>query len=313
MSARTDRLRQALSEREEREQALPAALCANCGGKVRAGDGTRDPELAFASASERSEYDYWCSTLPVGADGWRRTCPTCAAAEAGERGESAAVTAVLGVPVGQADAAAVVRSVVRIDPASGEVAGFPSAKGTGHATGKPWGHLTDDDRERIRTALENVVNARIPGPCTLGACGICGVREAIVWRPSRLRWRDGNPAPMCDACSTVWTMRGEPIGPEDVRRVAVECLTGKPVALGNSAPREFRAYYEHPECDGNGTAERFGYSPRLREYAEQVWTASPRYAPEDRRVEFEERRRTVRAEREARARQERESQEAAVW
>jgi hypothetical protein len=312
MNARIDRLRKELAERAEREGALPAALCATCGGKVRAGEGTRAPEPEFDTATERSEYEFWCTKLPAGVDRWRRTCSICAAAEAGGRMESVAVSAVLGRAVGQVDAAAVVRAVTEFDLTTGRFVGI-SARSTGRATGKPWGHLTEDDRERIRAALQDVVTARTAGPCTDGACGICGVRQAIIWRPSRLLWRDGKAAPLCDACSTVWRMRGEPIDPEDVRRVAVECLTGKPVALGNSAPREFRAYYEHPDCDGNGTAERFGYSPRLREYAEEVWTASPQYAPENRRAEFEERRRLAHAEREAQIRQEWQSQQAAVW
>jgi hypothetical protein len=109
---------------------------------------------------------------------------------------------------------------------------------------------------------------------------MCGVRESVVWRDSRLTWADGTPAPLCEPCAVVYRRRGEPYQADDVRRVAVEALTGHPVPLGNSAPAEFRCYYEHRDCDGNGYAQRWAYSDGVRRYAEEVWTGSPEYAPQ---------------------------------
>src|SRR5687768_12983332 len=128
------RLRRALSERAEQEAALPRALCRVCGGWARAGEGTRTPEPEFVDARVSADRKHWLSRQPGDADGWRRTCATCARAETEKRAASAILAAVIGPhDLAEHEAHVVLGALVTFDPTDGFVGGV-TAEATGKAT-----------------------------------------------------------------------------------------------------------------------------------------------------------------------------------
>lgn len=262
--------------------------CSVCGGGIKAGTGHQSEPPQFSDHGERGAYEHWLKSLPPEVAEWRWTCDLCHDAQTQRRGASDAVAAILGRTVSEADAGDALSVLTSWDFKTGTFVGGVTARANGRATGKRFGHLTDEQRALIAQVLDEKEAARYPQTCTWGACALCGRRESRAWHESRLTWPDGSPAPICDTCEPVYEMRGEPVYAEDVRLVAGELARGWPLALGSSLPR-FRYYAESPDCDGNGFAQPWEYDPRLIEWREEEWTRSPRHAPADRRAEFHQR------------------------
>ncbi|GAB3599404.1 hypothetical protein [Microbacterium tumbae] len=273
-------------DRRERERNLPKALCRRCGGIAKAGEGSRDVEpvtglVALPGSTGRVAMRR-AAVSPKDTDQWRRECQTCATATLGQM-----LSGVLGTPVSEADAPRVVGRLREWD----EI-GFPvplsfTAEGAGIATGRPWGHVSLDQRDEVRRVHAEVVRERVAGPCTQGACGLCGRREAIRWYegPSFMKWPDGSPAPVCGPCQEVLDRRPEVLGVEDLRVRAVEAATGFAQAF-YMAPDDFRCYYESRAADGNGFAEPWTYGDGIVSFVDAVWEDRPNLAPVERRDEF---------------------------
>lgn len=300
-------------ERRERETALPRSICNVCGGRARAGEGSREPEpftgLAPHPANPSRRVVISAPHAPEDADGWRRTCAICVEATAGE-----IVGAVVGHAVSDADARNVIGRMHRFDEADTLVQEFPTAQAMGHATGRPWAHLSAEQRERVQQVLREVTRDRQIGPCVQGACGVCGRRSSRRWfaAPAFLRWPDGDAAPVCAECQEVADRRPEPQSIEELRVIGVECATGF-AQWGYTAPPAFRLYAEAKDADGNGHAEPWDYGDGIREFREQMWTDRPSLAPADQRDEYvhHARKRIEEATRQEQA--ERDAAHAAAW
>lgn len=266
--------------RREREKALPKALCRVCGGWARAGEGTRSAEVVPGPVATPVHPETFVMpprvTAPADADDWRRECAACADAT-----HAAVISGLLGGEVSVRDAARVVGALVEVSPEGFMTSAVPLAVNLNRATGKPWGHVSAEDRARVAQVLAEVVRERQIGPCTQGACGVCGRREHLRWfeGPGFLRWPDGAPAPVCGECQKVIDRRPEPTTIEQLRVIAVEAATGFSQML-YSAPPEFRVYAESKDADGNGHAEPWTYSPGVIEFIGEMWTSHPGLAPE---------------------------------
>lgn len=280
---------QEADERREHEAALPKALCRTCGGWVKAGEGHRDaaPETGLRPHPTRPGMMVAPSTVnaPKDADDWRRECGPCARATLADT-----IGAAVGFVVEENDAHKVVGRMKVFDPELRLQIEFPTAQTVGNATGKPWGHLSREDRDRVRYVLQEVIADRLPGISRWGACGLCGRRHSIRWfeGPAFLRWPDGAKAPVCSECQAVVDRRPVADSVEALRVIAVEAATGY-AQMFYTAPVEFRCYAEVKDCDGNGHAEPWTYSPGVIDFREEMWIDFPHLAPSDRRAEFEER------------------------
>ncbi|MBW1639566.1 hypothetical protein G3H63_10860 [Microbacterium resistens] len=293
--------------RRERETALPRATCASCGGIAKAGEGTRDlpqpkgPRPTPANPELIVMVD--APAAPAHADDWRRTCGTCVGATSAE-----IVGRVIGWEPEEADAHEVLSRMREVDSFGFVTTRFPFASTAVRATRRPWGHVTRADRDRVRRVLAEVVRDRTAGPCTQGACGVCGIRVSLRWfeGPPSLRWSEGSPAPVCQACQAVFDRRPEALTVEQVRKIAVEAATGL-ASMGDTVPPEFRCYFETKDCDGNGNELPWDYGQGIREFIRDTWTDRPHLAPEGLRNIYRERA----AERRARWQEAHEREEAA--
>jgi hypothetical protein len=317
MTARQDRLtalRAVAAERAEREAALPRAICRTCGGWAHAGAGTMREPSAWEGPRERQEREELERRLPEEVAGWRRTCGTCARVKGDHLGEYV-LRALLGVQTSTAEGNRVLRDLLEWNPrAVAFDSAVPIASECERWTGRPWGHVSGAERGALRSrVLGLLVNYRaeaLPRPSTQGACGLCGIRDAVSWHATSLIWPDGSPAPMCGNCDEVNLRRGEPTDAAGIRRVAAEAATGRPIPLGEEAPEGFRAFYEHRTANPEGHAEPWAYSDRLTAYRDRVWENSPEYAPAEHRNEYTQRRAVRQAEADAVARR---ARDALAW
>ncbi|MBD3941684.1 hypothetical protein IF188_08255 [Microbacterium sp. NEAU-LLC] len=303
---------------EKRKRKLPAAICRVCGTNVPAGTGTRgdDPNRrpdAMKHAPQLAEIE----KLGPLVDFWRRTCDDCTAADAAGELEARAVSTAVGFPVAISDALAVVGLMRRTNPVTGVVTGmFPTAEVSGRWSGRPWGHLTPEDRKSIRATLDDVVGDTLPKRHKSGACGLCGARAALVWwvGPSSLRW-PGSDATVhiCDTCAEVWNRRGGPDDGDDLRRVVVELATGYAVPFGLRAPEGVRPFAASAAADPEGLDEPWTFSVGIRDLQREIWTARPEVAPAAMREQAEAWHREEEAERAEASRAEAEAAQAAGW
>lgn len=300
-------------ERRERENALPKALCRVCGGWAKAGEGSRDPEpprgLVPLPANPSRVVLVTPPHAPEDADGWRRACDICTGATSGE-----IVGAVVGRTVDSRDAQKVIGRMHRFDENDFLVQEFPTAQTTGRGTGRPWAHLSTEDRERVQQVLREVIRDRQSGPCVQGACGLCGRRNSVRWFEGYafLTWPDGSPAPVCTECQEVVDRRPATQSIEQLRVIAVESATGFSQML-YEAPSDFRVYAESKDSDGNGYAEPWAYSPGVVAFREDMWEQRPYLAPADRRAEFEALLRERIAEQARQVQAQQEAAHAAAW
>jgi hypothetical protein len=150
-----------------------------------------------------------------------------------------------------------------------------------HATGTPWGHVSDDERRQILDALRAAERANSDGPCTDGACGLCGRRDARQWHRSAptmhapaLTWPDGSQAPMCGDCHAVWQRRSAPTDERGIRRVVWEALTGEPIGWGSEADARVTPYCRSHAADRAGVDQAWSWArpalARLREERDEV-------------------------------------------
>lgn len=298
-------------ERREREAAAPRAICKVCGGWAKAGEGSREEApVKMRPHPTRDGVMITSEPAPANADDWRRECRSCVASSMAD-----VVRQVIGHELSDADARVVVSRMKTIDPEHLTLhLGFPTAQATGGGTGRAWGHLRAEDRERVRRVLRDVTRERQIGPCVQGACGLCGRRNSLRWFEGYafLRWPDGSPAPVCRECQGVADRRPAPQNIDALRVIAVECATGH-AQWGYTAPREFRVYAESKDCDGNGHPEPWTYSPGITVFREDMWESRPSLAPADRQDEFSGRLRARIEDTTRRAQEEREAEHAAAW
>ncbi|WP_314475151.1 hypothetical protein [uncultured Microbacterium sp.] len=188
------------------------------------------------------------------------------------------------------------------------------AQTVGHGTGRPWAHLSTEQRERVQQVLREVIRNRQVGPCVQGACGLCGRRDSLRWFEGYafLTWPDGSPAPMCAECQGVADRRPAPQSVEELRVIGVECATGF-AQWGYTAPAAFRCYAEVKGSDGNGYAEPWDYGEGIREFRDQMWTDRPSLAPADRRDEYMRRAQERIAEQTRQIQARQEAAHAAAW
>lgn len=310
------RLRDALRSRAERDEGLPRAICRVCGGWASKGRGECRPQPEFVDARTQAQRDAALSALPAEVHGWRRTCAACV--EADESGSLARTMlfAAIGLDgVTEREATTILAGLVSFDPRIQAFRGL-SAESHGAGSGKPWGHVTDAERECLRRLHADLIAARMPRPSSWGGCGMCGIAAALGewWEaPSTLHWPDGAPVALCASCAVVWQRRGSPSDINDLRRVGVESATGWPVPLGNEAPSSFRLFCESRAADAAGLAAPWSWSAGLIAYIESVWESQPNLAPEGRRSEFQQRQDERYRERAALYRQQRERREESTW
>lgn len=298
-------------QRREREAALPRAVCKVCGGWAKAGEGSREETpVKMRPHPTRDGVMITSDPAPANADDWRRECRTCAASSMAD-----IVRQVIGQELSEADAQVVVSRMKTIDPERLTMhLGFPTAQATGGGTGRAWGHLHGEDRERVRQVLRDVTRERQIGPCVQGACGLCGRRNSLRWFEGYafLRWPDNTPAPVCAECQEVADRRPVAQSIEQVRVVAVEAATGH-AQWGYTAPQEFKVYAEVKDCDGNGHPEPWTYSPGIIAFREDMWESRPSLAPAERHDEFTSRLRARIEDTNRRAQEQREAEHAAAW
>ena len=313
MSARTDRLRTALREREERDRAMPKGLCRICGGVAHKGEGRVDPPPTLVGARERADHEFQMRSVPPEVMEWRRVCGVCDRADREGTLGRMIIATVLGIALTEAEAARVAGSLVRWDAGGQDFAGGVTAVAHGQATGRAWAHLSDADIATMKAAVAAIAREGVPTVCNWGACGMCGIRYATGWRESSLTWPDGSHAPVCGHCAIVMDLRGWPSDTAGIRRVACEAATGVPIQLGAEAPPDFRYYAERRSADGNGHELAWDYSEGVTAWRESVWESYPECAPVDRRVEFENRHEQRDHERSMLYREEQESIAASGW
>lgn len=290
--------------------------CNTCGRWTTEDEGHTTPPTEFVDTRARSEYEYEQSQMDPAKGGWKITCPTCWNARESRQDAAVALSGILGVNEPQEVAQRVLHTLVTFDPTTMTFTGGVSAQGNDNATGKAWGHVTVDMRERLNAAYGEIVATSLPQTCTLGACGMCGRSSQVgPWHegPDSLRWPDGSPTPLCDICNVVWEMRGSPYDIEDVRKVGVEIASGIPVGLGLSVPADLRLFAESKAADKAGTDEPWTYSAAMTEYIEGRWTQQPHMAPEDRREDYRQRHAELVREREEKYRQAQQEKTLTAW
>jgi len=288
-----------------------------CGGWAAAGTGTREdePDMSLLGNDARSNRLWWEKQIPTDADRWPRDCHRCATAKNDGQYFSAVLAALIGPEHGvtEADARALVSVLNRVDGMR-----FLNVTAQSHntATGTPWAHVSDADRDLVLSAYGKLIASRMRSISAWGACGMCGRNEQVgrwIEGPPSLTWPNGDRVAFCETCAHVWDVRGLPTFIDDLRRVGVEAASGVPISLGMSAPDEFRPFCESRAADPAGLDQPWSWSDKLTEFIESRWIGHPEAAPADRREEFTRRRRASFAAPFEAARREREAREASTW
>ncbi|CAH0207201.1 hypothetical protein SRABI121_02633 [Microbacterium sp. Bi121] len=274
-------------------ETIPASICALCGRRVKADEGSQGYiEMNPTSLQQLDGRTATRFNAVPPYHAWTRLCNTC------ERPDYVGIIrTVLGPDTDVTEAEAKRAIVVAALPYAERVLEPASADEIKRATGKPWKHVRDEDRDVLRDVLSDVQKQTRPTMSERGGCGMCAVSVSVGWTdaPSSLRWPDGSPTAMCSRCAATWRRRGEPPKIDRLRTLGVECSTGYS-SLGYEAPADFRLYAETKNPDHAGSAEPWAYALGLVAFIEETWTDDPRLAPEHRRAEFEQRRDAILAE-----------------
>lgn len=273
--------RERATEQRERLARLPEAVCAACGGIVRAGDGTVadvNPWVADANAWSQVDAERARDGLaPI--MGWRRRHDGCATA-------AGMVGSVLGVEVSALVAGAAIAAIGARPMQSGLLAKdrarhpHRAALANREPDPRPWEHLVADDREALRVAVDRERAKVEPRRCVHGACAWCGVSQSIGWRKSPETWADASSAPLCRDCGVVWDLRTAPTLTAALRAAALEALSGAATFGGRGVVGDLtmRTFSDLAGDDHAGTAERWQYAPgaleAIREAARLAWPSS---------------------------------------
>lgn len=270
--------------RQEHLRRLPEAICAACGGVVRAGEGTREGTGPWGSDDDRHQWTIEDQArkkagLPR-VDAWRRRHDECAT-----------TPQIMGALIGEHDlspqiAATVLNSLNEPLLARERAKDATSASLDNRmAKPRPWAWIGDREIALLRRAVDRARAAVEPRRCRDGACGWCGVSESIGWHAGPARWSDGSAAPLCRACSAVWTSRGKPTDEAGARACALEALSGANGIASDGLG--IRTYADIAGDDHGGTNERWAYAPAaldaLTERARLTWPGS---LPPDIRDEY---------------------------
>ncbi|MDT0117788.1 hypothetical protein Q9R20_12405 [Microbacterium sp. PRF11] len=275
-------------EREAVER--PRAVCAMCGGIVRAGRDlvTGEPTIA----DRRLDLERKHAGLPA-LHGWQRRHEACIDGPAmvraitGRKVSPAVANAALNaanppIPGGDPQAPLPLYAELR----SGHVENFASWNG------KAWGHLSSEERRAFAETVDDEAREyRLRNEdhrCLDGACGFCGVALARKWYESRLKWSDGTPAPACGACYSVARRRPDTRDMRALRRIGIEALSGASGAgLDEYLGDDMRLYVEVAGGDHSGTAEPWTFAPEaLEDVREAARLALPWSLPEPLRTEY---------------------------
>lgn len=298
----------------------PRALCAMCGGTVHAG---RDLILGEPTIDDlRVDEERKAVGLPA-LHGWQRRHEACI-------DSVAIVRAITGRKVPAEVASAALRAANPLVHAEGpfrRLALYASLR-TSHVEdlvgwkgGRPWAHLTDDERRTFAAAVdEEAREHRLrhePHRCTDGACGFCGVALALKWGESPLRWSDGTAAPACGECFAVLRRRRSTRDLQLLRGLGVEMLSGASgLGLAEYFGEDMRLYVDLAGDDHTGTAEPWTYAPLLAEIREEARMLLPTSLAEPLRSEYTAKLAAAREAADARAAERREAErreELAGW
>lgn len=302
MLSRLAAARASVSERNERAERLPRALCRYCGGLAGAGEGglydvvppnvKAGPSGQVTPGAREAEQARWEARQPREASLWTRSCETCETAVRESRLAASAFAVLVGRHVAEVDAQAALATLRHweVDPTTGHPSGLGGIDvfsiESERAVGEPYGHLSADDKTAMLAALREVEGRHIPEPGPHGACGMCGVAQHTDWEAtgsmvsSALRWPDGEPALMCGDCFTVWRRRGGPQDDFGLRAVVWEALTGEPVGLGGGVDEAVVPYCRSRHADRDGVEAAWAWAraglERMREEqaaAAAAWSA----------------------------------------
>ena len=293
LADRISAARERAAEQRDREERLPRAICAACGGIVALGEGVGVAESPWAA-----DADAWrVVDAERATDGlapivrWRRRHDGCADAARIAHG-------ILGVEI-PADVAGLALSALAMRPMGEGLLARHRGPSPHTADGanrdrnpRPWAHITNADRAALVRAIQKARAQTEARPCSQGACGWCGIARAIGWRSSPERWPDSSPAPLCGHCADVWDLRGNPTDDDALRACALESLSGAAVMLGRGivAGKRMLRFCEVATEDHGGHAEAWAYAPEpleaIREAARLAWPFS---LPPDLRDEYEPR------------------------
>lgn len=259
---------------DEKRARLPRAVCAVCGGTVSAGSGRAVGEAARTPLDARRAKDH----LPPLCGFSRRhvRCGSAAAAVHDLTGKvvseivASAAIAQVKVPLGAEVRFHVGQAKPRAD-LEVERSVFPLPTRVPELSGRAWEHVTQDERERLVKATEIAEREErlhtTAHPCSDGACGFCGVVNALRWHASPLQWRDGSAAPLCDSCNRTVRRRPATRDKFQLRALALEALAGvSGMALADAFGDRMRMFCELVEPGHHGT-------PNPWEIAEAAWGA----------------------------------------
>lgn len=289
------RARALVAAEHAKEQAAaaerPKAICAMCGGVVRAGRELVAGEPTIEDRrvdAERTRHG-----LPA-LHGWQRRHEACISS-------AAIVRAITGRKVSDAVASAALGAANPLvsggDPFAVPIYADLRSTHVDNLTGwkgKAWAHLTDDDRKRLSELVDEKAREQrlrdAPHGCLDGACGFCGVALSRAWHIVPLKWSDGTPAPACAACSAVVTRRPQTTDMRKLRAIGIEALSGASGAgLADYLGDDMRLFCEVAQDDHSGTAEPWTFAPEaLADVREAARMALPGSLPEPLRTEYRE-------------------------
>ncbi len=279
---RSEKARARIREQQEREERLPRALCAACGGVVAAGEGHCEDESPWAGPARAAWADADNHRASKGLPpimGWRRRHDRC-------RTPDQIVRSVIGIAVSPEVAGEALGAMHPLEAApfrsrrpilAKQRAADPyRAAAALPVPAKPWAHLDDNDRTNLASAVQRARGDVEPRRCREGACAWCGISHSIGWRASPERWRDGSPAPLCRACASVWDRRGHRNDRDGLRAAALEALSG--ATSWGSTGLDLRTFVDIAGDDHAGTEEPWTYAPApiaaVRERARLMWPGS---------------------------------------
>lgn len=258
---------------QDRRDALPAAVCAACGGIVPAGRGTLKGANTWSNPDALSWSQIDKERRKIGLPAlfaWRRRHDGCAdsAGMVEQLTGDVLSPALAGLALTRLSTPILVQNRSRT----------PNEADTAHRDVKPrpWSHLTDADRAALPRAV-NAVRAQVElRRCREGACAWCGVSHSIGWRKGPETWADGSEAPLCRACAEVWDRRGQPKDDRGRRACALEVLSG-----ANSLESDglgIRTFADLAGDNHRGHAQPWQYAPAaleaLKERARLTWPTS---------------------------------------
>lgn len=253
-----------------RDEALPRAICAACGGVVGAGQGVSLPRPSWGAYGAQEDDDRQRQGLPLIAE-WSRRHDACATTPGiVQQIVGGEVSAEIASDALSEASRARGREILAQHRYADEVAATRAYR---QPKPRAWAHLDDADRARLRRAVDRARAEVEPRRCSAGACAWCGCSHSIGWRTSPETWSDGTAAPLCATCAAVWDRRTAPTDREGLRAAALEALSGAAGWTG----LDLMTFSDVAGDDHAGQPIGWTYAPQplaeLRERARLTWPA----------------------------------------